>query len=68
MTVVVGGIAGSLLGGLLIKKFNLTSAAMIKIEMFTSLVIAAMTFASLLNCEPNDFAGVNVDYYNSTPM
>lgn len=62
VAVVIGGIAGGALGGLVIKKWNLSARSMIKLEMISSLIICIMMSACLMHCDSIDFVGINVDY------
>ena len=66
MTVVLGGFTGAILAGVLVKRFKLTALSMIKIQMFASIAAAALMSAALLHCDSVSFAGVNVNYENST--
>ena len=66
ITVVIGGLIGSVLGGVLIKRFSLTALAMIRIEVVASIAAAVLMVATLLHCDSVQFAGVNTDYANSS--
>ena len=64
--VVPAGAAGTLLGGFLLKKFNLNREGAIKLYMICQLIILPLYFGFLFNCPTPSIAGVNVPYPNDT--
>ena len=64
--VVPAGAAGTLLGGFLLKKFNLNRVGAIKLYMVCQLIILPLYFGFLFNCPTPSIAGVNVPYPNDT--
>ena len=64
--VVPAGAAGTLLGGFLLKKFNLNREGAIKLYMVCQLIILPLYFGFLFNCPTPSIAGVNVPYPNDT--
>ncbi|XP_072018417.1 solute carrier organic anion transporter family member 4A1-like [Amphiura filiformis] len=64
--VMPSGIIGSLVGGYVVMKYNLTVAQILKFIILVLCLSGACVFGFLLSCSNVPFAGVTVQYQNTT--
>ena len=60
------GILGTLLGGVIIEKMKLKCKQIMKGQIAVSVITVFFALALLVNCQQIKFAGINVDYDNTT--
>lgn len=60
--VIPGGAGGTILGGVLVKKYKMTCTSIMKWELLFTFIIMLCAFGYFIICDPIKFVAVNVDF------
>ena len=65
LTIVTGGMTGTVAGGVLIKRFKLSCQGIIKVQVILSVMGCVGLAVTFLHCDTVNFAGANVPYHEN---